>query len=294
MSLDPAAPSLQKIWDWRAVGNFIGGGTGTGFLLLACLALLLGAPAALPTLIGLAFVAGGLVLVWLEIGRPLRALHVFFHPQTSWMTREAMVSVPLMLIGLAAAWLQWRVLAVLLAAVALVFLYCQGRILRAARGIPAWRHPRVVPLIVVTGLTEGAAMFVALTPLLAPAAFASAGTAALTILTAMAIARYAFWRAYLAGLRGEAPLEALRALRRADPVMIALGTVVPAVAAPAALLGAGDTTQLAVAAGLCGAAGGWYLKGVIIARAAYNQGFALVHSPARGGGKPGPGIKPGW
>ncbi len=39
---------------------------------------------------------------------------------------------------------------------ALVFVYCQGRMLQAARGIPAWREPLLVPLIVVTGLAEGA------------------------------------------------------------------------------------------------------------------------------------------
>jgi phenylacetyl-CoA:acceptor oxidoreductase subunit 2 len=38
------------------------------------------------------------------------------------------------------------------------FLYCQARILRAAKGIPAWRTPWVVPLIVISGLAEGGAL----------------------------------------------------------------------------------------------------------------------------------------
>jgi hypothetical protein len=41
---------------------------------------------------------------------------------------------------------------------AAAFLYCQARILRAAMGIPAWRGPWVVPLIVVSGLAEGGAL----------------------------------------------------------------------------------------------------------------------------------------
>ena len=52
---------------------------------------------------GLALVGLGLFCVWLEIGRPLRALHVFFNPRTSWMTREAFVATLLFPAGLAAA-----------------------------------------------------------------------------------------------------------------------------------------------------------------------------------------------
>jgi hypothetical protein len=42
------------------------------------------------------------------------------------------------------------------------FLYCQARILRAAKGIPAWRTPWVVPLIVLSGLAEGGALLLLL------------------------------------------------------------------------------------------------------------------------------------
>ncbi|MFP5465862.1 MAG: hypothetical protein ACLGHR_14000, partial [Gammaproteobacteria bacterium] len=45
-------------------------------------------------LLGLALVGAGLVCVWLEIGRPLRALHVFVTPRTSWMSREAFTASP--------------------------------------------------------------------------------------------------------------------------------------------------------------------------------------------------------
>ena len=44
----------------------------------------------------------------------------------------------------------------LAAALALAFIYCQARMLQAAKGIPAWREPLLVPLMVVTGLAEGA------------------------------------------------------------------------------------------------------------------------------------------
>ena len=39
---------------------------------------------------------------------------------------------------------------------------------------------------------------------------------------------------------------------------------------------------------------GWGIILIIITHAAINQGYAMPHSPARGAGTPGPGVKPGW
>ena len=83
MSFGPR-PWQQRHWDWRAACNFMFGGTGTGLVVAAALA----GPRqmAVDVLVGLAFVALGLTAVWLEIGRPWRALNVMFNPFTSWMT----------------------------------------------------------------------------------------------------------------------------------------------------------------------------------------------------------------
>ncbi len=294
MSFNPAEPTLQKVWDWRAAGNFIGGGTGSGLLMVTLVAALTGAPVFAPALAGLVCVALGLSMVWLEIGRPLRALHVFFHPQTSWMTREAATSVPLMLAGALTLWLQWIGVAALLAVIAAVFLYCQGRILHASRGIPVWRTPRIVPLIFITGLAEGAALFLLLMPLASPATFAAGGRTALVLLVAFSVMRFGAWKSYRAGLEGAAPLAALRALRDADGVVALLGGVAPALLAAVGLLLGNYATAFGFAAGALALYGGWHMKAVIITRASYNQGFAINRTPARGGGKPGPGTKPGW
>ena len=144
---------LQKHWDVRAALNFMLGGAGAGLMIAAAIA---GSRSPWPVAVSLALVASGLFAVWLEIGRKLRALHVLFNPFTSWMTREAFAAMLLFPLGLGALLRPQFLPAAALAAAA--FLYCQARILRAATGIPAWRRPAVVPLIVITGLAEGAAL----------------------------------------------------------------------------------------------------------------------------------------
>ena len=93
------APRLQHNWDSRAACNFIGGGSGTGLLLAAAVGFASGSPYFLAGTLALALIAFGLSMVWLEIGRPLRALNVFFHPQTSWMSREALLALPVLALG---------------------------------------------------------------------------------------------------------------------------------------------------------------------------------------------------
>ncbi len=99
MSFGPN-PWHQQSWDARAAGNFMGGGAGSGLHRLR------GARAAgrrWLLLAGAALVGLGLLSVFLEIGRPLRAMNVVRHPARSWMTREAMVA-PLLFAAVAAAW----------------------------------------------------------------------------------------------------------------------------------------------------------------------------------------------
>ena len=95
-------PYLQTNWDWRAAGNFIGGGTGAGLIFASVWCWFAGFPFWLLSGFALIFIGFGLLCVWAEIGKPLRAIHVFFHPSTSWMTREAIVAIPLGLFTLLA------------------------------------------------------------------------------------------------------------------------------------------------------------------------------------------------
>ena len=89
-------PWVQRHWDLRAATNFVAGGAGAGLIVVSVASGARGTPAAIAMLAGLALVGVGLFAVWLEIGRPLRALNVFRNPRTSWMSREAIAAgVPL-------------------------------------------------------------------------------------------------------------------------------------------------------------------------------------------------------
>ena len=290
------APRLQTQWDWRAAGNFIGGGTGTGLYAFATLDNLAGSPQPRLSLLALALVAGGLSLVLLEIGRPWRFINVIFHPRTSWMTREALAAVPLIILGLAGAWLGWRPLLLVATAFGIVFLYCQARMLHSAKGIPVWRTPKIVPLMVTTGLCEGAGLFLAAGYFLSPASPGTASKFTGSALLALIIARVWFWLAYRRSLAGgEAPDLAVTTLRGISPWLLGLGHVLPVIVLAGSLLLPEQAAILHALAGLLAMAGGWVLKFTIVTRAAYTQGYALLRTPARelhGGG--GPGTKPGW
>ncbi|MEI6802142.1 MAG: DmsC/YnfH family molybdoenzyme membrane anchor subunit [Burkholderiales bacterium] len=274
-------PWHQTSWDWRAAGNYIGGGCGTGLLLVTAL-WATAAPASLwapdwLVFAGLALVGLGLLCVWLEIGRPLRALNVFINPRTSWMSREALVSVVLFPAGLAAmlgqAGAMW-----LTAALALAFLYCQSRMLSAARGIPAWRAVWLSPLFVLTGLCEGAGIFLLLG--LFHARLTSALLMAFPLILAL---RMMVWWRYRGEVESGLALPARRALERAGLQMTMYGTNVPIVLLVVGTWWGGTAQSLMLAlSGACAAWAGANMKYTLVTRAAYNQGFALSHIPVRG------------
>jgi phenylacetyl-CoA:acceptor oxidoreductase subunit 2 len=258
----------QTHWDWRAAGNFICGGAGSGLIVFAAVA---GAPN-FALFAGLALVGLGLSCVWLEIGRPLRALNVFLNPRRSWMSREAIAAVLLFASGGLALFVDpsWRWAA---AAIALAFVYCQARMIGAARGIPAWREPRVVPLLIVTALAEGGGLWVL--------AVSSAGARGVGLLAfaALLVIRGLAWPDYRRRVKVAA---AKSALDRAGRVLQAIGLLLPLSLLAAIQAGAEAAAFLAALAGLAAAGAGAYFKLVLITRAGYNQGFALAHLPVRG------------
>lgn len=244
----------QTHWDVRAAMNFTLGGAGAGLIIVSGVT-----REPHGVLAGLLLVAAGLTAVWLEIGKPLRALHVLFNPFTSWMTRESFAAFLLFPLGFGVLFFPAAAPAAALAAAA--FLYCQARILREARGIPAWRAPQVVALILTTGLAEGAGL----------ALFFGIDTLLVGVLVLAVLARAVAWSRYRAAVRSEA-------LEPAGAALVQLGTIVALVLLMMSFL----FQAAAFFAGVAAIAGGWRLKLALVTRAASTQGFTLPHVPVRG------------
>ena len=262
---------LQTVWDWRAAGNFMFGGTGAGLLPLVALTSFPNPPPWPISILALAFIAVGLGLVWLEIGRKWRFVNVLFHPHTSWMSREAFVALLMFGLALAGVLMESSILIGLGGVSALGFLYCQARILKASKGIPAWREPAIVPLIMTTGLTEGTGVLI-----IAGALIGETILALHYLLVLLVICRVFAWLNYRNRLKkSSAPADCIAALDQTNPLLLSIGSVLPA----AMILGAGALPTIAfplvVTAGFCATASGWLIKFVIVTRAAQYQGYEL-------------------
>ena len=282
------APWLQRSWDIRAACNFIGGGSGTGLILAATAAQFAGWPYFPAGILAIALIGFGLLMVWLEIGRPFRALNVFFHPQTSWMSREALLALPLLAFAGVAVimdqnWVtlpsQIRLPAVPFemtsAVLALAFLFSQARILTASHGVPAWREPSLQIVIIVSGIAEGLGLLLALGVFIAdPQAWIV--VAAIVAL----VARAAAWEGYRHRVKLTAPEPAVAAVSRASAGVL-LGHCVAAVLLIGSLVMPSPVVPAAAAGLLLFATGAW-LKFVIVTRAAFTQGFSIPYVPVRG------------
>ena len=286
------APWRQTAWDWRAAGNFIGGGSGTGTLLIA--AALAGPAYPILTLLGMGLVGAGLLCVWAEIGRPWRALNVFRHARTSWMTREALLAPFLFAAGLGALAFGGLLLAWITAALALGYLYSQARMLHAGRGIPAWRLGHVIPLMLVTGCTEGAGLCVMTMALLYPRAMPAWLT---LLLAALLVTRLLVFTSYRRALaRAGAPGKALAVLKDIGRALVVLDVAAALAVIIVAQMGAQmrPIGWLVATAGLLAVLAGWLLKLTIVVGAAFNQGFAVPRMPDRGFGSIRTAVQPGW
>ena len=260
---------LQTQWDWRAANNFMFGGAGGALILMIGLTHSSQMPSILLSFTALALLGIGLGSVWLEIGRPWRFFNVAFHPQTSWMTREGLVAMLLFACALAAIALQQITLLAVAGLLGLLFLYCQGRILLASKGIPAWRERTVAPLILTTGLAEGSAICGTL--LIA----VGAGTSWTgELLAVLLLVRGWAWVNYNKALVASgAPRAALQALAAIHKPFLYVGTVLP-LALSAIYLFTGEPIAL-VAAAIPAVLSGWQMKFTIITRAAQVQGYSM-------------------
>lgn len=299
---DPANPLVgkrQTFWDFRAAMNFTMGGMSTGLIIMAFVAYFIGLGGGGPMfpsmtskgllpfyLAGGVGMAIGLFFVFLEIGRKMRFIYVLLRPHSSWMTRETYavaVFYPALLADLI-----WPHVALhaLVAFSALVFLYCQGRILHAGKGVPAWRSPFMPWMLIATGLFEGSALLFLLL-----FQFKGSFDALMVAMFGMILllpVNALLWQAYRwTARRNGIPALARRELNRITPYVHGIGHALPAALMFAAYMAESDRTEqflLAVAA-ICIVAGGALWKFWVITRACHQQGFALPKMPRRGSGK---------
>ena len=286
-------PWHQKHWDWKAAANFLCGGAGAGLFVLSALVGLNGTPVYGPGLAALVLIATGLGMLMFKIGRPLRFLYVLRQPKRSWMSREAWTVGFWFPLALFALWSNAAAFLLPAALVGLFFLFCQGMILEQAKGIPAWRNPRVIAFIMATGIAEGCGLL--LMPATVSPDFGYIAKPLAVALAILAAVRAWTWRRYFARLASEgAPTRTIEIFTACRGWFLALGLVVPIALVAIGLLIDTASAPLFAGAGLAAFASGWAIKFILITRAAYNQGFALPHTPVRGTGQPGPGVKPGW
>lgn len=278
---------IQRHWDGRAAVNFVCGGTGGGVLVVAS-ALGSAAQARELVLIGLGLIVVGLTAVWLKIGRPRRAMNVLLRPQTSWMTREAYVAALAILMGALAIVMPARLPLIASGAAGFGFTFCQGRILRAAAGIPAWREPAVVWLIVVTALVEA-------TSVVCLGVDSGDVPAAGGILLLLVVMRWGIWRRYRTGVAASSASPAV--LRDIDALagrVLWVGHMLPAALISAAFA-VGFSRVLVAAAALAALGIGWYMKWALVTRLSRFEGYGMgrlrrghpLASPSGGTSDPG-------
>ncbi len=286
-------PWHQQPWDWKAASNFMCGGAGAGLFAFAAAASLRQGSLDPLGFIALAIIGLGLFLLLFKIGRPWRFIYVLRQPQRSWMSREAWIAAVFFPLAAVATWYGAPVLTIAAAIVGLGFLFSQAMILKEAKGIPAWRTAAVVPLIVATGIAEGSGLFLVATAVIA--SFGSMAEVTAVAVVLLAALRSWTWHSYRTTLTIEgAPTRTLAVLDALGPKFFIVGLAAPVGLIILGFLVPGAKPYLFSLAGLCVLAAGSALKLILVTRAAFNQGFALAHTPVRGTGGAGPAVKPGW
>ena len=143
--------------------------------------------------IAYALAAGGLLASTFHLGRPERALKAFSQWRTSWLSREAVVSVAALAVmalygaGLVFLGEAWRVIGALGAILSLATVVCTAMIYAQLATVPRWKTWLTPALFVSLSLAGGALL-------------AGQVTAALVLLPLAAMVQVAWW------LRGDRAL----------------------------------------------------------------------------------------
>jgi DMSO reductase anchor subunit len=125
-------------------------------------------------LLGLLLSTAGLLASLGHLGKPLRSWRAFSQWRTSWLSREGVMAIATLLPALAVGGLLWwgtpgpattpllAVSGIVLALCALATVACTAMIYASLKPIPAWRHPLVLPVYLLSALLTGLALLFAL------------------------------------------------------------------------------------------------------------------------------------
>jgi DMSO reductase anchor subunit len=261
----------QRVWRLPAVANFALGGLGAGFY--AAAAATGGAALAVAAWLAPALVLGGFVAVAAEAGRPRRGPRVLARVRTSWMSREALLGGAFAALAAADMAAPAPALRALAVAAALAYVFAQGRILSAARGVTAWSVPVMPAVFLASAAVSGLGLLLVADVLGGrPPGGALLGLTLLALVVALGI-----WLVYLTWRQDAAFAHAVRALAdgRAAVAIVAGGYVAPFALAAVAL--AADVPRLALGAGVLMVLGQALAKWVLIMGAGELRAITLGH-----------------
>ena len=154
-------------------------------------------------IVALGLVTIGLLSSTLHLGRPERAWRAFSQWRSSWLSREGVAAVvtymPALLFGLMWSGLveapQWIApLGIVTAVMALITIYCTGKIYSTLTTIRAWNQPLTVPVYFAFGLATGAALLAAISSLFDRIQIIMV-IVTVALLLAAIVLKFRYWRA---------------------------------------------------------------------------------------------------
>jgi formate-dependent nitrite reductase membrane component NrfD len=236
-------PPRQTLWGRPAVVNFVLGGLGAGWYVVAALAAGLERSPAVTAASWAApvLVLGGFAAVAAEAGRPLRGPRVLTRLRTSWMSRELLVGIVFVLLVAADLAFPLRLLRAQAVVAAVLLALAQGFMVRRARGVTAWDVPLMPLLFLLSALVSGSGAYLLVEALAGRSPIpAVIGVTLLLIVAAFVVwSRYLAWTSEAAYRRALAPLREGRSAVVIDgagyglPLLLGLlALAVPAVAGP--------------------------------------------------------------
>jgi DMSO reductase anchor subunit len=289
-------PSVRyEIWGWPAAVNLTLGGTAAGFYLFALIStevfLQVGAvyPLFRYNLVSLLLVAAGFLTVGIEAGSPFRGKFLLYHLKKSWMSREVLAGLVLILFA-AADWVHPLPVFKIVAAVSAAgLLVSQGFMVVRARAVTAWTNLWIPFHFVASGLALGFGFF-----LFWSAELAQTTVPAPTLLLGLVglLSSLLFWS--LIVRPKEDPVEDYAAVHLRETLSMTLscgvGCTVPILLVIAAMIaaqagGAGATARLlCLFTSICVLTGGSIQRTAIILQAntlrAVRPGRPYYHEPA--------------